>query len=247
MSEPASTPRPLALLVAEDNVVNRKVIERLLAKYGHSVVAVEDGAAAVAALEARAFDAVLLDLQMPVMDGLTAARAMRALPDGARAATPLIALTGAVGDDDAAACRAAGIDEVAPKPIDIGKLLALLARLTGGDRPPVLDRAAIDQLREELGSEDVAELVELFARSSTAVVDRLIAAAAAGDAGGVQRAAHELKSASAGLGLMRLSGLCLRAEMAGRDGRIEGEVIAQFRGACEEGMAALNGVLGGMG
>ncbi|MBF0333409.1 MAG: response regulator [Alphaproteobacteria bacterium] len=243
MNEPVPTPRPLSLLVAEDNLVNRKVIEKLLARFGHGVMVVDDGAAAVAALEARAFDAVLLDLRMPVMDGLAAARAIRASPDRERASVPLIALTGSVGDEDAEACRAAGFDDMSPKPVEILKLIAMLERLTRTDGPAVLDRAAIDQLLEELGPEDVAELVELFARSSAQVTERLLAAAAAGDAGGVERAAHELKSASAGLGLMRLADLCLQAEMAGRQGRIDAQVIDAFRGARDEGAAALTGLL----
>jgi CheY-like chemotaxis protein/nitrogen-specific signal transduction histidine kinase len=130
--------RPLRLLVADDNPVNCRLAGIMLEKAGHSVTTVADGADALAAVTAGAFDAVLMDIQMPVMGGLEATRRIRALADPDRAGVPIIAITANAmkGDDDD--CYAAGMSGYVTKPIDRGVLLETLDRLTAA-RPGAAD------------------------------------------------------------------------------------------------------------
>jgi two-component system, sensor histidine kinase and response regulator len=120
------TARRLVLLLAEDNAVNRKVASVLLERAGHHVVAVENGVQAVEAVRHRSFDAVLMDVQMPEMDGFEATRRIRALR-GPAAAIPVIAMTANVLAGDEERCREAGMDDYVGKPFKPAELLAKLA------------------------------------------------------------------------------------------------------------------------
>jgi signal transduction histidine kinase/ActR/RegA family two-component response regulator len=122
---PLSGTRPLRILVAEDVLPNQIMMEIMLAKAGHDVTLVETGRAAVDAVREQDFDLVLMDMQMPEMDGLEAARTIRALP-GPRSTTPIVALTANVMPEEVAACYAAGMQDHLAKPIEPRKLLALL-------------------------------------------------------------------------------------------------------------------------
>jgi PAS domain S-box-containing protein len=117
---------PLDVLVAEDYPINQKLIALLLNAMGHRCVIASNGAEALAALDQSRFDVVLMDMQMPVMDGPTAARAIRARSDVAAQVT-IVALTANADEENAELCRAAGMDEVLTKPIDTQKLAAVLA------------------------------------------------------------------------------------------------------------------------
>ncbi len=122
--------RPLRILLADDSATNRMLATRLLERRGHKVTAVADGAEAVAAFAAGEYDAVLLDVEMPVLDGVAAARRIRdAEPDGRR--TPVLALTGHVAPEDEQRFRTAGMDGLVPKPFQPADLVAALARATG--------------------------------------------------------------------------------------------------------------------
>jgi hypothetical protein len=116
---------PLSFLLAEDNVINQKVAVALLTRYGHQVVVAQDGIEALRAAESGDFDAILMDVQMPNMDGLEATRAIRKLPDG-KGLLPIIAMTAGAGDEDAERCLAAGMDGHVGKPFDTRKIFALL-------------------------------------------------------------------------------------------------------------------------
>ena len=116
-TEPAGM-RTLRILVAEDNTVNQIVAKRLLEKRGHRVVIAGDGAAAVAAFETQPFDIVLMDMQMPVMDGLEATRAIRERETGRVSHIPIIAMTANAMTEDRGACFLAGMDGYVAKPIN---------------------------------------------------------------------------------------------------------------------------------
>ncbi len=116
----------LKILLAEDNRVNQKLAVRLLEKFGHEVVAVGDGRQALAALERDRFDLVLMDLQMPVMDGLQATAAIRAREDGGRR-LPIIAMTAHVMKDDRQRCFQVGMDAFVAKPVRAAELRAAIA------------------------------------------------------------------------------------------------------------------------
>ncbi|CAA7612678.1 conserved hypothetical protein [Magnetospirillum sp. LM-5] len=118
---------PLDILMAEDNPVNQKVVQVFLERRGHRVHAVPDGAQALEALRTRPYDVVLMDMQMPVMDGLEATRAIRSLPAPA-GQVPIVALTANAFRSDAESCAAAGMNGFLAKPVDFFQLQATLAR-----------------------------------------------------------------------------------------------------------------------
>jgi signal transduction histidine kinase/CheY-like chemotaxis protein len=133
-SQPGAVPSRRRVLVAEDSPVNRKVAQAMLQHLGTTVECVEDGAEAVEATARAAYDLVLLDIYMPVLDGLAAARAIRAreAADGGRRLR-LVALTANAFAADREACEAAGMDGFLAKPITLDSLQALLKTLPEGD------------------------------------------------------------------------------------------------------------------
>jgi signal transduction histidine kinase/DNA-binding response OmpR family regulator len=123
--------RALRILVAEDNAVNRQLVTALLGKRGHTVVTVVNGREAVAALEGGVFDAVLMDVQMPEMDGLEATAAIRRSEAVTGTHVPIIGLTAHAMKGDREICLAAGMDEYLSKPINPKDLFALIESITG--------------------------------------------------------------------------------------------------------------------
>lgn len=126
-SSPSSPTRPLRVLVAEDHPVNRQVIGLLLDQLGVEHVAVCDGAEAVAAEIQGGFDAILMDVRMPGMDGLAATRAIRKRGSS----IPIVAVSADATADQEAAMRGAGMDDVLPKPIGLAGLAEVLSRVAG--------------------------------------------------------------------------------------------------------------------
>jgi CheY-like chemotaxis protein len=117
----------LRLLVAEDNEVNREVLAAMLAHLGHTPRFAHDGRSAVQAAQDEDFDAVLMDLHMPELDGIGATRAIRALP-GSRAGLPIVALTADAFADTRARCLEAGMNDFLSKPVTLDALAQVLAR-----------------------------------------------------------------------------------------------------------------------
>ncbi len=122
----ANTRRPLRILVAEDNAVNQKLIERILQRDGHSVTIAENGQVCCELLGKDTFDLVLMDMQMPVMSGLEATQQIRAAE--ADRHVPILALTANTTPEDRAACLSAGMDDVLSKPVSVPKLREVLDR-----------------------------------------------------------------------------------------------------------------------
>jgi CheY-like chemotaxis protein len=118
----------LRLLLADDNPVNGRLASIILRRAGHQVEVVTDGQQAVAAVQAAPFDLVLMDVQMPVLDGLDAARRIRALPDPKLARIPIVAITANAMRGDDEACFAAGMDGYVTKPISAATLLDAVQR-----------------------------------------------------------------------------------------------------------------------
>src|SRR4051812_42915035 len=119
--------RPARVLLAEDLKMNQILMTAILKRAGHQVDVAENGEVAVEAVQREDYDLVLMDVQMPVMDGLEATRRIRAL-GGKVANTPVVALTASVLERDVEACRAAGMDDFVAKPIDADALLAAVER-----------------------------------------------------------------------------------------------------------------------
>jgi CheY-like chemotaxis protein len=124
-----STLQPLHILLAEDNAVNQKLAVRLLQKWGHTVVVAGNGKDALAALEHDAFDLVLMDVQMPEMDGLEATARIRQREQSTRTHLPIIAMTAHAMTGDKERCLAAGMDDYVSKPLKTGELQAALERV----------------------------------------------------------------------------------------------------------------------
>jgi len=131
-------PRPLRVLLAEDNAVNRRLAEVLLRKQGHSVAVAENGRAAVALFDREAFDLILMDVQMPEMDGLEATSAIRKREEEAGSRRiPIVALTAHAMNGDRERCVAAGMDGYISKPIDPQELYRTIRALAAVPESPV--------------------------------------------------------------------------------------------------------------
>ena len=128
-TEDAAPERSLRVLVAEDNEVNRMVMEAILSGLGHAVAFAEDGEQAVSLASGEHWDIVLMDLHMPHMDGLEATQAIRALPHAQRSQVPIVALTADIFPETRERCEAAGVQDFLTKPVDTAELAACLQRL----------------------------------------------------------------------------------------------------------------------
>ncbi|MCB9556326.1 MAG: response regulator [Deltaproteobacteria bacterium] len=172
-SDEVSVLRPSRILLAEDHPVSQLFTRRLLEKNGHEVVAVSDGREALAALKHEKFDVALLDIEMPIMDGLTATRAIRQL-DGEAASTPLIAVTAYASATDRRRCLEAGMNDYIAKPVTPEGLNRALSRFIAIDLreddassdsmlKPFLDgsRADLVKMRQALAEQDFTELKRL--------------------------------------------------------------------------------------
>jgi CheY-like chemotaxis protein len=127
---------PLRVLLAEDSLVNQKLAVALLEKRGHTTVVTENGQEAVAAFESQDFDLILMDVQMPQMDGLEATSAIRAREKQSGKHVPIIALTAHAMKGDRERCLEAGMDDYVAKPIDAAELLATIEAIVAiSDRP----------------------------------------------------------------------------------------------------------------
>ena len=204
--------RPLRVLLAEDNAINRLVATRLLARRGHAVEAAEDGRQAFAALQRGRFDVLLTDVMMPEMDGIALTRAVRALPPPL-GCLPIIGLTARTDADDVEECLRAGMNGHLAKPIQPERLDAVLGELgtrcapspAGAPEPaPPADRfdpSVLHDLQAAIGEDGVREVVALFLRSLDATLATLTRLADAGDGPALMRDVHALSSAALSLGL----------------------------------------------
>jgi len=239
--EPVAAPGPLRILVAEDNAVNQKVALRLLERLGYQADVSANGLEALDRLDRAPYDVVLMDVQMPGMDGLEASRAICARwPPRQR--PRIIAMTAEAMEGDRERCLAAGMDDYLVKPVRLDELARALSRsrpLTSertGERArghdgtttrDALDRRVLDQLREDLGdAAALRDVISTFLERSPSMLTGLREAAARGDGVAVSAGAHAMKGTSATLGALTLSSLCAELERLARAGRMA-ELVAQ--------------------
>jgi CheY-like chemotaxis protein len=233
--EPAAAIGDLRILVAEDNPANQRVALRLLERLGYQADFAASGREVLERLSRDPYDVVLMDVQMPEMDGLEATRAICARwPAGTR--PRIIAMTAEAMEGDREACLAAGMDDYVVKPVRLDRLSRALGqcrpvgdqRATTSEAPPAgsappaaLDREVLRQLEEELGgAEALRQIVATFLDSAPGFLAALRDAAGRGDPSGMERAAHTLKSTSAMLGATALSVQCAELERLGRAGTV---------------------------
>jgi len=137
---------PLRILLAEDNLVNQKVTVRVLEKEGHSVVVAGDGRQVLSALDRESFDLVLMDVQMPEMDGFETTVAIRGREQFTGIRLPIIAMTAHAMSGDKERCLTAGMDDYIAKPIHKLELLAVINRIR-----PLLSKPSTQRVCEEVG------------------------------------------------------------------------------------------------
>jgi PAS domain S-box-containing protein len=218
----------LRILLAEDNAVNQKVALRLLERLGYGADVASNGIEAIEALERRQYDVVLMDVQMPELDGLDATRRIcDRWPD---TRPRIIAMTANALPEDREACFAAGMDDYVAKPIRSDALAEALRRVrqVGRDAMPAaddadgrLDGAALESLRELGGDDFLAEVIDTFLADVGTLLATLRQALDEGDAAEVRRMAHTLKSNGATLGATEFAELCRELEQQAKDGRLE--------------------------
>jgi PAS domain S-box-containing protein len=252
------------ILVVEDTPVNQRVALAMLAKLGYRADAVGDGREAIAALARVPYDAILMDVQMPEMDGIAATLAIRA-DEGPAQHTPIIAMTANAMPGERERCLVAGMDDYISKPFHVHQLGRVVARWL----PPVDDdapepqgevaptspsaegpaapgaSAVIDPTAlAGFNPEFVADIVALFVRDApghlTALRDRL----ASDDAGGLKREAHTLKGIAGTLGAREVQELAASIERAAGSGSIQGigDLLPQLERAFDEACTALRAV-----
>ena len=127
--------KPLRILVAEDNVVNQRLAERLLKKNNHDVTIAQNGQTAIDKHESEVFDLILMDVQMPIVDGFEATRIIRAMQDKSLQQVPIIAMTANAMMGDRERCIDAGMNGYVSKPIQVNDLFAEINRVLGDMNP----------------------------------------------------------------------------------------------------------------
>ncbi|HEX3177054.1 MAG TPA: response regulator [Methylomirabilota bacterium] len=234
---------PLRILVAEDNIVNQKLALRLLEQLGYRADVAANGLEAVAAIERQPYDVVLMDVQMPEMDGFEASREIsRRWPDEAR--PRIVAMTANAMQGDRELCLAAGMDDYVSKPIRVDELVAALQRSAPAIRAPrgdgaaspatdVLDLDAFERLRTAMGAGFLDELLSTFVEDTQELVGTMRRAIGDKDIDALRRAAHSLKSNAASVGAMMLSGMARDLETLAKSGSFEGARARLDRVAAE--------------
>jgi PAS domain S-box-containing protein len=222
--EKASASSSLRILLAEDNAVNQKVALALLRQLGYRADVALNGLEALAALERRPYDVVLMDVQMPELDGLDATRRIvERWPADRR--PRIIAMTANALLEDREACFAAGMDDYVAKPIRPEELAEALGRTRPlGDTESAsvpFDANALDGLRELGGDEFVAEIVATFLADTPPLIASLRSSLDQGNAADVRRAAHTLKSNGQTFGAASFSEVCLELEQRARSGELD--------------------------
>ena len=227
---PATDALGLNVLLAEDNSVNQMVAVRLLEKWGCTVHVVDTGRGAVEALSHNRFDVVLMDVQMPDMDGFEATAQIRAMSAPEVARTPIVAMTAHAMEGDRERCLAAGMDDYVSKPLDPDRLLDVLRSVAkrAGEPPaaptPIQQEAPAVFLRERLerncgnDEEFAREVVDVFLRTTEETIEMLDTAVDTKDWAKVTLAAHSVKGTARTVGAEALGAACWELEQAGRSG-----------------------------
>jgi CheY-like chemotaxis protein/HPt (histidine-containing phosphotransfer) domain-containing protein len=238
---------PLQILVAEDHVTNQRLVLLTLERLGYRADIAANGLEVLEALDRQPYDVILMDVQMPEMDGLEATRCIRqGWPHEER--PRIIAMTANVTKDDHQACLDAGMNDYLPKPMRVEELVAALnrsqplsekGRLIADDKRTssapkrdnqpngasyeILDPSALDALLRLVGDDKTSfqEVIRSFLAETPPLFTKMRAALRIGDQELFRRAAHTLKSSSRDYGAVRLSDFCQQLETLGKTGKLE--------------------------
>jgi PAS domain S-box-containing protein len=223
----------LRVLIAEDNAVNQRLASRILEKRGHTVAVAGNGQEALAALEKEAFGLILMDVQMPKMDGFEATRIIREKERGPGRHTPIIAMTAHAMAGDKERCLRAGMDAYISKPLNAHELLDIVESLaptklegkpaTSETKPQPNSPFDLDEAlaRVEGDMELLSEMADLLIEDSPGLMADIREAIEHGDAERLGRAAHTLKGAVSALSAQGAANLAFRLETLGREGDLE--------------------------
>jgi CheY-like chemotaxis protein/HPt (histidine-containing phosphotransfer) domain-containing protein len=224
---------PLSILLAEDNPINSKLAEALLHKAGWNVCTAFSGKEVLQALGARTVDLILMDVQMPEMDGFEATVAIREMEKSTGRHVPIIAMTAHAMKGDRERCLSAGMDDYVSKPIVAGELYAAVARALKLDLGPA-EAAPFDvakSLENLNGDEELfMELATCFLQELPGQLADLRLAVENGNPVSLEKTAHRLKGSTASFGPNAASNLAQLLEDLGREGKAEGsrELLAQL-------------------
>ncbi len=246
------TQRRLRILLAEDNAVNQMLVVRLLEKQGHSVTVAGDGRQALAALEKQRFDVVLMDMQMPEMDGFEATAAIRTKERATSEHIPIVALTAHAMKGDRERCVEAGTDTYINKPIEAKKLFETIealvpdvrrAEMRTPEAEPAGEVFDKNRLLAEWGDDAgfLAELVDQALQDCPNLLSKLREALASGDGKAVERAAHSLRGSAANFVAKDAFQAAQALEVMGRQGDLTHakETYAVVEGEVERVKSAL--------
>src|SRR3984957_13769792 len=258
------------VLVVEDNPINQQVVNAMLRSLGMQVTLASNGQQAVELVRTCDFDLVLMDCQMPVMDGFQATAAIRGLPLGRGEHLPIAAVTANAMQGDEQNCLEAGMNDFLPKPFKLAQLQALLARwlprtgeTSSTNNAPgpadardasvapgsdAIDLRALETVREldpAGGMDLVKTILRIFIESSGESVTRVENAILALDGGQLAAAAHALKSSTANVGAKTLSEFYRQLEQLGREGRLADarELLIQVRPEHQRAVARIYEIL----
>ncbi len=251
----------LSVLVVEDHPINQRLTMEILMDGGHSFVIANNGIEALKLLEQHSFDVILMDGQMPEMDGYQTAREIRRREQGSSQRVRIIALTAHAMKEDRATCLAAGMDDYLSKPVSPDCLLAMLEQggtsnypqneaisIPAAAEPPtvaVFDRAsALSRAGGKMAL--LKQVAQLFVQDLPRSLADMEAAVGAGDSGALRRAAHRLKGAAATIGADKLVKAAQKLERAGkhsRKGQLQ-EILRELRLRTTELTVELEAVIG---
>jgi CheY-like chemotaxis protein len=242
------------ILLVEDNPVNREVAVGMLESLGCAVEAAENGWLAIEAMNSTAYDAVFMDCQMPIMDGMTATGEIRRREQSSGAGrVPIVALTANAMEGDRERCLASGMDDFLSKPFTQQQLAMLLRRWLAMrtlpeperrdlSRVPLIDAGVLRNIAALAKPTLLNSMIDLYLQHSPGLIDEIEAAAANMHAGALSQAVHTLKSSTSNLGGARLAMVAKECELLIRDGGITqaASVVSRIRKEYQEFCAALN-------
>jgi two-component system sensor histidine kinase/response regulator len=241
------------ILLVEDNPVNREVAAGMLESLGCAIDAAENGWLAIEAMNAAAYDAVLMDCQMPVMDGLTATAEIRRREQTSGAArVPIIALTANAMEGDRERCLAAGMDDFLSKPFSQQQLATLLRRWLAMralpeaerrdlSRVPLIDAGVLRNIAALAKPALLNSMIDLYLQHSPSLIGAIESAAANMQGDALSQAVHTLKSSTSNLGGARLAMVAKECETLVREGGITqaASLVSKIRKEYQEFCAAL--------
>ena len=222
---------PLKILVAEDNSINQKVINRMLSKLGYRPDIVGNGLEVLETMTRQSYDVVLMDVQMPEMDGIEATKEIIEKWPGSKKFMRIIAMSAYAFQEDIDKCLEAGMDDYIVKPMKIEDLAQSLSKVdvTGdlrrGTRPlspkdgPAIEQSILDELIDNYG-EVAKEVLQIFVNDTPKQIEQLRKYIDQEDAKNIQIISHSLKSSSAIIGAKILSDMCKRIEIGARVDRV---------------------------